>query len=207
MINKLNQVDTVLFYWINQHYCPLLDWVLWFFSQSWSWFFFLLYPTLFCIKKVGWKNSWIVLVGIVLCFLLSDRISVMCFKDVVQRLRPCHALDNVRMFHTSCGGKYGFISSHAANCFSITLFLSLMCSNLNKWYKSIEQSAANNSTRWITLLLVLWALVVGYSRPYLGKHYPGDVICGAIVGCGIGALVAFIVIKIHKRVIRKQSVE
>ena len=207
MLSTLNQVDTTLFYWINGHYCALLDWVLWFFSQSWSWILFLLYPILFSINKMGWKKSWIILLGVVLCFLLSDRISVMCFKDVVQRPRPCHVLENVRMFQTSCGGKYGFISSHAANCFSLTLFLSLMCSNINSWYTEKKESVQRYKTKWITIGLVLWSLLICYSRPYLGKHYPGDVFCGAIVGCGIGALVFYIVFKIFTSIVKNQSLK
>ncbi|MGM0667121.1 MAG: phosphatase PAP2 family protein, partial [Bacteroidota bacterium] len=68
-----------------------------------------------------------------------------------------------------CGGLYGFVSSHAANSFAAA-FLSL---GLMK-------------KRWFTILIIFWATLVSYSRIYLGVHYPGDVIGGAILGALIG---------------------
>lgn len=180
MLEQLNSWDTSFFWWINSHHNVILDWTLWCSSQGWSWAIVLIVSVIGIGKKHHWNNIWILLIGVVVCFLLSDRISVMCFKDVVMRLRPCHALEGVRMFHTTCGGKYGFISSHAANCCSVAVLLSL---------------AGKNYIKHLPVLLTLWALLVCYSRPYLGKHYPGDVICGAIVGVGIGALVYFLYAK------------
>lgn len=205
-MEQLIDIDTQLFYWINNHHCCVSDWILWVASQAWSWAIILIfawwYISFYKIKKMKQGNQvetlnfdskvwWILLVGMMLCFLLSDRISVMCFKDVFQRLRPCHALENVRMFRTTCGGKYGFISSHAANVFSLALFLTL-------FYRKLF-----NKSQKFGLLMFAWAIVVGYSRPYLGKHYPGDVICGAIVGMIIGWGVYWIISKIAERVSSK----
>ena len=170
------QHDIDLFYWINSHHTPWLDWVMWVASQPWSWAIVLVTAIVYmAVHQKRWQWLWI-LAGIGLCFLLSDRISVLCFKDVFCRLRPCHALENVRMFRTSCGGAYGFVSSHAANVFALALFLSL-------WHRK----------KGFSILLFLWAILVCYSRPYLGKHYPGDVICGAALGLIVGLVVFFIV--------------
>ena len=120
------------------------------------------------------------MIGIVLCFLLSDRISVMVFKDVFCRLRPCHALDSVRMYNTSCGGLYGFVSSHAANVCALAMFFTL------RYRKKLQP-------RWVLPVLMFgWAALVCYSRPYLGKHYPGDVVCGGLLGIVVGTIVFFI---------------
>ena len=181
-MDKLIELDTLAFRWINSHNNTLLDWTMWTFSQGWSWAVVLIAVLCAVTLRKERQNWWIVLLCIGACFLLADRISVMCFKDVVCRPRPCHVLEDVRMFRTHCGGRYGFVSSHAANVCALATMLTLRYRRLTEKGKIC----------WTGLLLWLWAAMVMYSRPYLGKHYPGDVICGALVGMGIGALVWWI---------------
>jgi undecaprenyl-diphosphatase len=64
---------------------------------------------------------------------------------------------------------FGFVSSHAANSFNVALLSLLFIKR-----------------RWYTISIILWAIVIGYSRIYLGVHYPGDVICGSLLGALIG---------------------
>lgn len=73
------------------------------------------------------------------------------------------------------GGRYGFVSSHAANTFGVAAFLSLEMRN-----------------RKMAMFLFLWAIIVSYSRIYLGVHYFGDVVCGGILGIIIGIVIAYI---------------
>jgi undecaprenyl-diphosphatase len=70
------------------------------------------------------------------------------------------------------GGLYGFVSSHAANLFGLAALSSFI---LRK--------------RWLHWLLFIFVSSVGYSRIYVGKHYPLDVLCGALLGILIGWLV------------------
>ena len=202
-------MDEQLFWWINSHFNGVMDWTMWCFSQKWCWLIVIaLVYGIVTIKKD--RQSWLwVLVGIGLCFLLADQISTNAIKDGVQRLRPCHALEGVRMFHTGKGGLYGFVSSHAANAYAVAMFLSLMYggkshstsevtpSGKRRWW---AQEASGYRSRLLPYLLFAWATVVGYSRPYLGKHYPGDVICGAVLGIGVGALVYFVISKIRRSI-------
>lgn len=197
-MERLNDIDTLLFYWINQHHCPFTDWLMWGLSQSWSWMAVLVVLFLGVTLRREPRRWWVVLLGVGLCFLLSDRISVLCFKDVFCRLRPCHALDDVRMFRTTCGGQYGFISSHAANIFSLATFFALR-------YRKVFDNMGHRILRWLPYGLYLWAFMVGYSRPYLGKHYPGDVICGAIVGILLGLFVWWLSTRIKSKAKTKEK--
>lgn len=183
MIETLNNLDTQLFYFINGHHCTAMDWVMWVFTTGWSWAIIIVaaYLALNIKKHSLAKDWWLVLAAIGLCFLLADQGSVQLFKNTVCRLRPCHALENVHMFREGCGGRYGFISSHAANSFAVAMFLFLHYRRTN----AITQSRTNA----ITYSMLLWAFITSYSRAYLGKHYPGDLICGAL----FGILVAFVV--------------
>ncbi len=179
-MEKINALDTEVFYWINQHHCTLADYVLYTFTHHWMWVLVLVAIFVWAVAKDK-KMWWAVLLGIALCFLLADRISVLCFKDVFQRLRPCHALPDVRMiFGMGCGGQYGFVSSHAANSFALAIFLTLWCGKKMK-------------IKAIPYIAFTWAILTSYSRPYLGKHYPGDIICGALLGLLLGCLVYLIV--------------
>lgn len=197
MIERLNEIDTQWFLWVNGHQCTAMDWVMWTLSQHWSWAVVIVLAFVFLTLRREPRNWWIVLTGVAVCFLLADQGSVHLFKDTVCRLRPCHALEEVRMFHTNCGGQYGFISSHAANAFAIAMFL---------WLRYQHWEGHSN---WRALIgpicLVLWAFATSYSRAYLGKHYPGDLICGALFGIVIGALVWLIVRMIEKKLHKNET--
>ena len=194
-MSRIKALDQDVFWWINSHHSTFLDWFLWTFSQSWSWFIvvILFYVALTLRKDI---KSWLwILVGLGLCILLADQISSNVIKDGIQRLRPCHEFEGVRMFHTGKGGLYGFVSSHAANAFAIAMFISLMYGK--------KQDGKRHPM--IPILIFGWAIIVAYSRPYLGKHYPGDVICGALLGLGIGALVYFAICKIRLKISSRSS--
>lgn len=190
MIETLKNLDTELFYEINSARNEFLDW---FFAVVSSYLFFAIVVAgifvAFSYKNFK-KSWWVVLLIIGLCFLLGDRISVMGFKDVFERLRPSHALEDVflvkfkdfQLVYNSKGGLYGFVSSHSTNAFCIAMAFSLI------------------SKRRLTIcLLFIWAILTAYSRIYCGVHYPGDVICGALLGMVLGWLVYFLYQKLHSK--------
>jgi len=132
-----------------------------------------LYLVILIFLGIKYKRKFFIIVlFIILAVTLADQVSVHLFKNTFQRLRPCHepALSGlVHLFDGECGGKFGFVSSHATNSFNIAL-LSLLL------FKK----------RWYTISIIIWALIIVYSRIYLGVHYPGDVICGSLLGTLIG---------------------
>ncbi|MFO7755913.1 MAG: phosphatase PAP2 family protein, partial [Bacteroidales bacterium] len=118
---------------------------------------------------IKYKRSLLLIIPIIiLTVTASDQLSVHAFKEVFQRLRPCHEPELSGLVHTvnnKCGGLYGFVSSHAANSFAVAV---LSLGLLRK--------------KWFTAGILFWAALVSYSRVYLGVHYPGDIIGGALLG-------------------------
>lgn len=187
MIDKILSLDTELFRLINHARSPFLDYVFAFFSAHWSIGLVLILFFIFLLREKGTKHWYLYILCIALCFLLADRISVICFKDVFCRLRPSHALDDAitvalkhfELVYDYKGGKYGFVSSHAANTFALITSLSLV----------VRGSKRENL---FFCLMLFWGVVVGYSRVYCGFHYPLDVLCGAMLGVLIGVGVYYI---------------
>ena len=142
-------------------------------SSRFTWIPFYILIIALLIKHYK-KESILIILFIIITIVLSDQISVHLFKDLFQRLRPCHNTEIANSLHlvnNICGGAYGFVSSHAANSFSILVFLSPIIKDNIKFL-------------WWTM--IVWALLLCYSRIYLGVHYPLDVLAGAIVGSVIG---------------------
>jgi undecaprenyl-diphosphatase len=123
--------DTEFFYLINGQRNLFFDYLFGFLSHNLSFVIAIFLAVIFLSIKKFNKHFWILLVLVALSFLLADRISVLCFKDVFQRLRPSHALEGVNLVKLSSwnlisdykGGLYGFVSSHAANAFSLATIL------------------------------------------------------------------------------------
>jgi undecaprenyl-diphosphatase len=166
----LERIDQQLFLFINSSNSPFFDQVMYVLSGRVLWV--PLYLAILIYLGVKYKRKFlVVLIFIILAATLADQSSVLV-KNIVQRLRPCHEPSLMGVVHLvkgECGGVYGFVSSHATNSFDVAL-LSLMFIR-KKWY---------------TISIIIWASVIGYSRIYLGVHYPGDVICGSLLGAFIG---------------------
>ncbi|HDP74936.1 MAG TPA: phosphatase PAP2 family protein [Bacteroidales bacterium] len=170
MIDYLVKLDTDLFLFLNGLHSPFWDSIMQFASEKLTWLPLYLLLIYLIARKHKWNALWWLL-AIAVVVLLADQLSVHLFKNVFQRLRPCHNPDLSGVIHLagSCGGKFGFVSSHAANTFGVAVFLSMLYKN-----------------RWATIGVLIWAAFVSYSRIYLGVHYPADLLVGGLLGSAVG---------------------
>ncbi len=184
-MNFLTNIDTELFLFLNGLHATWLDPVMTFISGKITWLPFYLILLYLVIKNYK-KQSILIIIGIILLIVCSDQISSSIFKPIFERPRPCHneaIKDMVYLPNGHCGGAYGFISSHACNTFALAVFIT----NILKTHYSK-----------IGYVMYVWAGLVAYSRIYMGVHYPGDVIVGAIVGMLVGLVIWKLYLRIEK---------
>ncbi len=186
MIEPLINIDTSITLALNGLHNSFFDSIMLFISGKFSWIPLYLVLLIFAYKKSeNIKVFLVFLVSIAVLITMADQSSVHLFKNVFERLRPCHCehiRNSIHIVNNHCGGQFGFVSSHATNVFALAVFISIFFKN-----------------KLVSILLVVWAIIVAYSRVYLGVHYLGDVLGGAI----LGVFIAFVVYFLFKKLLYK----
>jgi undecaprenyl-diphosphatase len=176
MIEFLIKIDQEIFLALNGFHAPWLDPIMFFISKTWVWVPLYAVLVWFIFKDHG-RDGWLILLGVTLTIVLADQITTTFMKPFFSRLRPSHEplLESlVHIVNGYKGSQFGFASSHAANTFGAATFMFLLF---------------GKTRRWVAFLFA-WAALVTYSRIYLGVHYPGDIVAGALVGM-LSALAGF----------------
>ena len=162
MASWVGFLDTTLFRLINQTgQNSFLDWFMPFMTDLKNFTYILLLLGGYIVWRER-KGGLVFLVFVGLTLAITDPFSSRLLKEWIGRIRPCQVLDEVRLL-TDCNTSYSFPSSHAVNIFAAAYFLSRMFRRLSPLIFGI-------------------AVVVGYSRVYMGIHYPLDVVGGAAIG-------------------------
>lgn len=163
------------FLWLNAPHNILADNFMWIYSEKTTWIPLVIIALLVFIYKTKWQQATVLIFCMILLGVLCDQLSASLIKHVFERLRPTHHPDFkniVSIVHDYRGGRFGFVSAHAANGFGIATFMSLMF-----------------KYRRFTYVVFTWAIITSYSRIYLGVHFISDIVGGMIVGSIMGALI------------------
>ncbi len=169
MIDSLLAIDRSFFLFINSWHSEWLNPLMVFFSGGLIWLPLMLMPIWIAYYNLNKKVFLLFILFLFLAIIASDVTSSYIFKNIFNRMRPCRVAelkDLIYQFGQKCGGKFGFVSSHASNSIALAVF-SLRCLQLKKPY---------------FIFIITLPLVISYSRIYLGVHYPGDILGGTVIG-------------------------
>ncbi len=190
MLEYLKQIDIQLLLFINSLHTPFLDQCMLVITHRYTWIPLYIGILVFLFIKER-KDFFIVILFIIGAAICSDLFASSFMKPFFHRLRPCHNQEINSLLYLikdTCGGLYGFVSSHAANTFSLATFLFLYL---------------GRKFRWIELFFI-WAAIVSISRVYLGVHYPADIAVGAVSGILIAILFYYLFTVTKKKFIYSQ---
>lgn len=167
--DHLINIDHQILLLINSNFTPFFDDVMWIISKKFVWIPLYLLLTVLLFNKLGVRKAVLSLLLTGLLILTVDQLCASFIRPLFCRLRPSSP-DNpvselLHFVNDYRGGSYGFPSCHAANTFALVTFLSFLFRQ-----------------RWIVLSLLVWSLLVSYSRIYLGVHYPLDILMGFLIG-------------------------
>ncbi len=165
----IEQVDVWLFQLLNLYLVhPAADDLMVFLTRVKLSGHIIALAALFIIIRRG-KSAFLVILLALFAVGMADIVASGILKPLVQRIRPCFALDHVRLL-VSQPRSYSFASSHAANSAAVASVI---------W---IFFHRGDFVEKLYTIIMILYALAISWSRVYVGVHYPGDVIAGMMIG-------------------------
>ena len=172
----LEQADTWLFRILNLHLVhPAADDLMLFLTNWKLSAHILVLAAAFMLIRKG-KDGLVVILLLVIAVGIADFTASGIMKPLFHRVRPCFALDGVRLL-VNQSHSWSFASSHAANCTAIASLVWIFF-----WRGALVDKV-------FTIIMILYASLVAFSRIYIGVHYPGDVLGGMLIGLASATVV------------------
>ena len=181
MIDALHTLDQHITLAINQFHSEWWDAFWQFMSDVQVWFPLYVIVIIMLFVHLGWKKALVVTLSFALTIFITDQIANL-IKDSVTRLRPCYdynMLSGGLHILEKRSGYFGFFSGHSANAFGFAA-VSLMGLRNDHRQRFIGYG----------IMIYTWAILIALSRVFVGKHYFGDILVGALVGSAIGVIFA-----------------
>lgn len=185
LLQQLADIDTDLLLAINGWRSQWADYFMYAVSGRLIWAPMYAAIVYVIIRNLSWKLVLGCIITIALTIAFTDQSCASLIRPLACRLRPSNP-DNpisglVQIVNGYRGGRYGFPSCHAANTFGLAFFVVYVFRH-----------------RGLSTFTVIWALLNCYSRAYLGVHYPGDLLAGALVGF-VGASLCYVLFRLAMR--------
>ena len=192
MIEAITELDTELLLAINGFRMPPLDQFFFLLSSKLVWIPFYAVILALVLRMYGWRSGLMIALGVGLAVCFADQACSSVIRPLVERMRPSNPLNPisplVQLVNGYHGGRYGFPSCHAANTVAVAVFL----------------SAVFRYRRLVVVTLLTWVVLNCYSRMYLGVHYPGDILVGALVGIVAGVAAYHLTIAVVRLIIHEK---
>ena len=191
-IFSIREIDENVTLAVNGLHTALSDQFWHFMSDKKVWIPFYLILVAMLLHRLGWKKTLLAVLCTGLTILACDQTAEL-FKYSVGRLRPCYNLSMVEgglRILEGRGHLFGFFSAHAADSFGVAACLG----------GCMLMKAKGKGRLPLVAMLFIWALMVSVSRVFLGKHFVGDVLTGAVTGMAYGFLMSRIAIFISNRI-------
>lgn len=183
-LRQLHHIDKDVTFAINSLHCPASDFVWCVFSNKYVWFVMYFLIALLLFRNLGWKKAIVATLSIILTIVCCDQ-GANFVKEAVARLRPCCDGELIakgfRLLEWSSPIEYGFYSAHAANAMGFAVASLIAFSNDH-----------SRSCSGYGFFIIIWALLVGISRVFVGKHFLGDVLAGFLVGLVVALILGLI---------------
>lgn len=175
MLDQILQYDTQLFLFLNNLGDGSWDGFWKLITEKYSSIPLYLVLLYLVYQNFKLKGTLLILVCVALMITASDQLANLFKYVLFQRPRPCRVealQDQMRFIADTCG-RYGYFSAHASSSMAVAVFVGLLF---------------KEKYRYLTFILLVWAIVIAYSRIYLGVHYPLDIITGMFFGGILGGL-------------------